>query len=239
MNTMKTKSDWHNISFYERMCVCACVCFWACLLTYVRHWYLWESVLWFRPDLWRQMHLPGGSKGMCVCVEEVGCNCGNCKQSLVLSSSFFSPLSRLTSRICLCACACVCLCLSPPVSNVQISPFNSSAYAYQLRWHLDRVQMIGFFGVITTDAYPRAYVFQLLKNKKGPSPGKWFVFKLCNLKCVYNRGWLHFLNLLMSVSCILLSGINSSRADVLHINKKKKKEKLSSQKCQQQIKNNW
>lgn len=143
MNTMKTNSDWHNIGFYERMCVCSCVCFWACLLTYVRHWYLWESVFWFRPDLWRQMHLPGGSKGMCVCVEEVGCNCGNSKQSLVLSSSFF-PLARLTSRICLCACACVCLRLSPPVSNVQLSPINNSTDAYHLRWHLDGVQIIFF-----------------------------------------------------------------------------------------------
>lgn len=75
-----------------------------------------------RPDLRWQMHLPGGTVGMCASVwKGAGCNCGNCKQSLVLSSSFF-PLSLAVHfpRL-LRASACVRPCLSPPVSNVQIS----------------------------------------------------------------------------------------------------------------------
>lgn len=79
--------------------VCLCVCACARLLTYVRHWYLWESVRSLRPDLRWQMYLPGGTVGMCVCVEGEVCDRGNCKHSVVLRSSVF-PHSLSTSCVC-------------------------------------------------------------------------------------------------------------------------------------------
>lgn len=123
MKTMKTDGDGQHIS----LCVpCICACLRACLFTYVRQWYLWESVLSLGPDLHWQMHLPGGTVGMCVCVEGVGCNRGNCKQWLVLSSSSFPP-SQSTFRRLLRASACVCLCLSPPWVMSRTRLFNNIA----------------------------------------------------------------------------------------------------------------
>lgn len=91
MKTMKPYSDWHNIAF------CACVCASAHICT---------SLI----SLGKCSLAPAGSSladafawwdcwDVSVCVEEVGCNRGECKQSLVLSSSLF-PLSLTTSCVC-------------------------------------------------------------------------------------------------------------------------------------------
>lgn len=117
-----------------------CVCFWARLLTYVRHWYLWESVLWFRPDLRRQMHLPGGSKGMCVWLAVIVATV-NSHWYWVLPSSLFR--SRLPAFVCVPVHVSVHVCHRPWVMSRSL-PLTTVKYTHQLRWHLDDVQMIDF-----------------------------------------------------------------------------------------------
>lgn len=103
--TVTLRTDWHRYypSWLLSVCVCVCVC--LCVLVSVFA-HICTSLI----SLGKCSLAQAGSSladafawwdcgDVCVCVEGVGCNCGNCKQSLVLSSSFF-PLSQSISRIC-------------------------------------------------------------------------------------------------------------------------------------------
>lgn len=93
--------DGHNTS----LCVC--------LLTFVRHWYVWESVLPLMAGSWLADAFSWWDhRDVYVCVDGPDWDHSNCKQLLVSNSSFFRyPIPVFV------ACQCMCLVLSPLVSG--------------------------------------------------------------------------------------------------------------------------